>query len=463
MRRGFVQHMVDVSVLLALAGCATTSTRADRAAVVASLSRARIASADADLASARRPELRGPLTSERAVAIALLSSPETSLALTELGVARAALVDAATPPDLHLGAVIHSHDGTQNFELEAEIDVTALVFAHARARAHRPSVEAARARVAQELGALAVRVRTAFVDAMVARQVFDLSAVEERVAQAAAETSRAMFVAGNVPELHVAEHEAAVAAASLERQAAEEAFVRARFALERAIGISHGDWVLGEALADLGELPDDRMLIEPRAVEASFARRAAAGELLAMRRMRAVTNTTGHLPTVHAGVSAERDEGEWAVGPSLVVGVPLGSRTRGATAMLGARADAARATLRRVELDVRRGARLSRAVLEAAYERARLFRDALIPQRRRVLDETLRHYNAMQVGVFELLAARRRLAEAERGYADALGALARARIAFDAWSAGIMVETAATASSPAAEQGNDTNAAHAGH
>ena len=44
----------------------------------------------------------------------------------------------------------------------------------------------------------------------------------------------------------------------------------------------------------------------------------------------------------------------------------------------------------------------------------------IVPQRQRILDETLKQYNAMNASTFELLIARRDLVDAGRQYIDSL-------------------------------------------
>jgi cobalt-zinc-cadmium efflux system outer membrane protein len=73
-----------------------------------------------------------------------------------------------------------------------------------------------------------------------------------------------------------------------------------------------------------------------------------------------------------------------------------------------------------VGVRVRSAARLVRARLEGAEDRARYSRDIVLPLRERIVRETQLQYNAMQVGVFELLRAREQQIQAAIAYVDAL-------------------------------------------
>ena len=68
--------------------------------------------------------------------------------------------------------------------------------------------------------------------------------------------------------------------------------------------------------------------------------------------------------------------------------------------------------------------------------RARHLRTAVLPAHQKVLDETQRAYNAMQISVFGLLAAQRTLLEAAVMDVEALEGFWRARLTLDTLLAG---------------------------
>ncbi|HEV8549557.1 MAG TPA: TolC family protein, partial [Polyangiaceae bacterium] len=130
-------------------------------------------------------------------------------------------------------------------------------------------------------------------------------------------------------------------------------------------------------------------------------------------------STERWLPGLKAGVSARR-ETHWAVGPAVVLEVPLFYQGQG-------KVDAARGEERRQKalgqagaVEVRNDARATATRLGAARDNALLYRDVLLPLRKRVLDETELHYNTMTVGVFQLLAAKRDQIETARTYVELL-------------------------------------------
>ena len=80
-------------------------------------------------------------------------------------------------------------------------------------------------------------------------------------------------------------------------------------------------------------------------------------------------------------------------------------------------------------LNIRAEARAAALRLRAAQERVAYYRQVILPVRQQVLDQTQLQYNAMQVGVFQLLQARQDQVRAGAEYIESLRTywLARAR------------------------------------
>ncbi|MBK7580137.1 MAG: TolC family protein [Myxococcales bacterium] len=130
----------------------------------------------------------------------------------------------------------------------------------------------------------------------------------------------------------------------------------------------------------------------------------------------------GLLPEVRAGVAAEKEinESRWGVGPAVGLELPLFYQGQGEVA-------AARAEMRRqarlhdvTAIQVRSAARTTAATLSVARERVRFYETVLLPLRERVVAETQLQYNAMNAGVFQLIAAKRDQVETGRAYVEAL-------------------------------------------
>jgi cobalt-zinc-cadmium efflux system outer membrane protein len=62
--------------------------------------------------------------------------------------------------------------------------------------------------------------------------------------------------------------------------------------------------------------------------------------------------------------------------------------------------------------------RRERERLRSARARTESFRERLLPLRVTILDQTLRHYNMMLLGAYDVLAARRAELESEKEYVE---------------------------------------------
>jgi cobalt-zinc-cadmium efflux system outer membrane protein len=71
-------------------------------------------------------------------------------------------------------------------------------------------------------------------------------------------------------------------------------------------------------------------------------------------------------------------------------------------------------------IDVRSQIRELRDELTSKRETARFYQDELLPGQRRILNESLMNYNAMEIGNFELFATKAEEARTEREYLEAV-------------------------------------------
>jgi cobalt-zinc-cadmium efflux system outer membrane protein len=132
------------------------------------------------------------------------------------------------------------------------------------------------------------------------------------------------------------------------------------------------------------------------------------------------------------GAGAEREgEEAWKVGPVLAVPIPLFDQGQ-------ARIGRAVAELRRAQQDyyalgvrIRATARAVQDRVEGAQDRALYYRDILLPLRERIVNEAQLHYNAMQIGIIQLLRDREQQIDTGVAYVEALREywLARADLA----------------------------------
>jgi cobalt-zinc-cadmium efflux system outer membrane protein len=453
-------------------GCATSSLATDIARVreasrVDALPDVATQPVDTGAADDVRAILAKPLDADAAVRLALLNNRELRATLRELGVARGRLVQAGLVPNPIVEAELVPERDTE-IELRVEYHVTGAVLAPLRARATAPEVEAARYRTAAAVVRLGYRVREAYYRALAASQRVHVAHRMQDSQAAARDAARALFEAGNVRELDLAGQEAAyekgrITVAQLELEALD-----AREELQKLLGL-YGDttaWRFAEELPEAGPLPPLPDALETAAIRANLDLRRSREELEGLARQAGVTRLDGWLPDVSVDVhglhvtpepgTRATDAREWRFGGGVTMTLPMFDRNQGATASLEAAFDAALERHLGLATDLRASARQARARVVSAHARARTYQEVIVPAQRRVSEQTLLQYNAMQIGVFQLLSARREALDVELAELETLREYWTAVAALQALLTGVQVDgSAATGAVGSVDATND--------
>lgn len=377
------------------------------------------------------------LTADEAVARALAHNKELSALLTEVDRAGAERLAArAMPnPSAELGLVEGGHVGVGS--LEVDFALTEALLTPLRARPAGAALDAASFAASAEMLRFEFTVRAALYEAQAATARYQAAARAVDAWAAAAETARALYEAGNVPELDVAVQEAEYARARVGLDAVALELVAAREHLARLVG-----GPVFEALAPLPrpaplDLPDD---LEARAVAASLELRARDARVQGANAAWTHARVDAFVPDVGLFVGSARHEQGWSAEAGVHLEVPLFALGRGEIGGYDAQRRAERDLRAQAEIEVRSAAREAQARLISAHDRAEHFAQVVVPARERVSRQTLLQYNAMQVSVFQLLEARRAELEAQATLADLLAERAVAQAALDALLAGVRVD-----------------------
>ncbi len=382
-----------------------------------------------------RALLEGGVDEDEAVRIALLANRSITASYAELGLHSADLAQASlwANPILDVGLLFFD-DGTE-IDLGLSQSFVDVFLRPGRTAVAEHELEAARARVARGIVAHAFRTRRAHVSAVAARTRVEMETRRAAAAESAVDLARRLHDAGSFTAREVALEEAELAVRLLERSAAESAFLAIREELTRELGL-WGDAANYEIAGALRADPAsglDLERVESRAISASLDLAERRAHAAALARAAGVATLEARLPGASLGVGAmkDHDTSDWGVGPRGSIGIPLGDSG-------GARRFAAESALAVAEADhyaravlVRSYARTFRDRLRALDADARFARDVHVPAERRVVEETLRNYNAMQVGAFDVLRAQGIEIGAER---HALALLA------EAWKARLDLE-----------------------
>jgi cobalt-zinc-cadmium efflux system outer membrane protein len=127
------------------------------------------------------------------------------------------------------------------------------------------------------------------------------------------------------------------------------------------------------------------------------------------------------VPDLDVGVEAEREGDEtWKVGPTIALPIPLFDQGQARIGRAAAELPRAQQEYYALGVRIRATARAAEDRLAGARDRALYYRDILLPLRERIVNEGQLYYNAMQIGIFQLLRDREQQIETGVAYVEAL-------------------------------------------
>jgi len=372
---------------------------------------------------ALRALLGRPLTADVAVQIAMLNNRELQALYADLGVAEADLVAAGLfrNPVLDAAVLFPLSGARPDLQLGVVVGFLDALYVPLRKRVATARFEEAKLRVTGAVMDMAGRAREAFYAHQATEQVLDLRRTIAEALIASFEVSRRLHEAGNISDLDLARDRAGTEASRLALRSAEIAARLSRERLNELLGL-WGAETAWEVDARLPEIPAEPLPVddlERTALSRSVDLAQARQRIIAMGQQLGYDRATSWLPELDLGVEAEREEG-WKLGPVLSVPIPLFNQGQ-------ARVGRAMVELRRAQQEhyalavkIRAAARAARDRVAGARDRALYYRDILLPLQERIVNEAQLQYNAMQLGIVQLLRDRERQIESGVAYVEAL-------------------------------------------
>jgi cobalt-zinc-cadmium efflux system outer membrane protein len=421
-----------VALLVLLTGCATFDQRAgfsDVSDAVAAHSGKRVVwnlgtELDAQVAQEVRALLQDTLTADGAVQVALLNSRDLQALYAELGVAQADLVQAGLLRNPVFDGVVRVlvNGGPPELEFNAAMDFLDIFYRPLRRRVAAARFEEAKVEVTGAVLDFATMVRASFYRHQANEQMLELLQTIVQALAVAFDVTQRLHEAGNITDLDLARDRALFEEEKLRLRAAEVAARQSRARLNAVMGLwgEQTDWHIDRRLPDIPAQPLPLNGLEARALRQSLDLASARQRLLAAGEQLGVSRAVALLPDASLGAGGERAEGEWGVGPVFEFPIPLFDQGQ-------ARIGRAAAELRRAQQEyyalgvrLRSTARAVHERVQGAYDRALYYRDIVLPLRERIVHETQLQYNAMQLGVIDLLRAREQQIQAAVAYVETL-------------------------------------------
>jgi outer membrane protein, heavy metal efflux system len=438
-RSGY-RFKIIVLAFLPLAGCSTLSPEEPFNQVAESV-QAQIGKriswdagqyADPLVRSTIEKLLSRPLTPETAVQIALLNNRELQSTYADLGIAQANMMQAALwkNPVITGGVLFPITGGGIDYIFDFVLRVIDIVYIPLRKQVAESALEEAKFQVTARVMSIAGQTYLAFIDYVGERERVNVLRRAVESASAIVESGKALRKAGNITDFDFESQVALQIQFAGELSRAQLSAAEARERVNRLLGLTglQTQWRAPDRLPRISGRAPPLADVERTAIEASFDLGAIRQRLITMGRKYRVVDITSVLPKLDLGGRVDRDSGQDEAGPIFALELAVfdwGQARREAARMeiLKTRDEFTALAVR-----VRSFARLQQAKLLSARQIAVFYANTVIPQAQRFLQAAEKQYEAMEVGLFDLLEIKEKQIRVSVEYVGALKAYWRERV-----------------------------------
>ncbi len=367
------------------------------------------------------------LTEESAIQLALINNRNLQATYEDLGIAQADLVQAGLLRNPSLGFSIRFPEGsvgTVNTELSLVEDFLDLFMLPLRKRLAAEEFEHAKLRLADQVFRLVGEVRQQYYVIQAVQQLVELRRTVLEAAQTSAELAERQQRAGNIGDLELETERGTYQQAKLDLARDELQLELQRERFTRLLGLwgSQTDWTVSAKLADIPSSEDGLDHLESLAIARRLDVAAARQEAQVFAQALQVAKTSRFVGAVEVGVSrgVGPEAGIRVIGPTLRLELPLFDRRQGLIRRLEAQLNQSEKRLAALSIDARSEVRAARLALLSQRDVVEHYRKVLLPGRERIVALSQQRYNAMLLGVFQLLLAKQAEVEAYRQYIESV-------------------------------------------
>jgi cobalt-zinc-cadmium efflux system outer membrane protein len=446
----FALSMIALTCGVGVGACASTSPDPafhTTAAMVEARTGRRVTwnrggASDADANKMTHALLAADLTVDTAVQIALLNNASLQATYEDLSIAQADLVQAGLLANPVFGAGVAlplSGSVRSGVNLSVSEDFLSVFLIAARKKVADAELRATESRVGDAVLRMACAVQTAFYRLAAAQQIVAMRRTLQETGAAAIDMANRQHEAGNISDLDLATETAASEELATDLIRSESEVAAAHEELARLLGIGGAESPF-QVSAKLPELPErargdlDLEAIESRALAHRLDLAAAHEEVEARSHALSLGRGARWLGGSSIGASYDHAPERYSViGPTAGVELPIFDQKQAVIARLEAELRIAEAREKALAAEVRSQVREAVERVLAARAVVDRYATVMVPLRERVLDLSQQEYNAMLLGVYQLLQAKqgaltsyRELIEASRDYWTARAELDRA-------------------------------------
>jgi len=382
--------------------------------------------ADREVEKAIEDLLANELTPEAAVQIALLNNPNLQAVYEDLGVSQADVVEAGLLENPVLFGKARFPDKSEesaNYEFGVTQNFLNILMLPARKKLSAIRFEQVKMHVTDKVIQLAAEAQKSYFSAIGAKQIREMRNQITATARNAFELAQRLHSAGNISDLELAKENSRFQQLLLELANSEVALFDAREQLTRLMGLwgPQAGWRLPGQLPDIpaDEIPLQHL--ESMAIENRLDLAAEKKGVEALAQALGITIDWRWVGQIEVGISREREtDRTWVTGPELAIELPIFNQRQADIARLEAQLRRSQKRLTAQAIEIRSEIRSLRNHLVMQRNLIDHYRNTVLPLREQIVDLTLKNYNYMLMGAFDLLMAKQQKFESYQQYMEAV-------------------------------------------
>jgi outer membrane protein, heavy metal efflux system len=366
--------------------------------------------------------LESELTADAAVQIALLNNRGLQAELERLGVAQADLVEAGLLDNPVFGATLLFGDAGTEIDLDVVQSFVGVVSLSARRKVGQATADRIALEIADRVVQLAKDAQAQYYTVAGDAQALELARQIVTSTEAGAELAQRQRAAGNLSRRDQSMQQAFYAQTLLELAQAEAQLLSDRERLNRLMGVWRSDtgWRIPTRLPAVPDAVPAVDQLESRAIFQRLDLAAAKREAEAAAHALNLTRQFRYLAPLGIGVAFKRDtDGVKSVGPRVELGLPIFNQGQARLARAESELKRSQERVTALAIEIRSEAREASNRLAAAHAVVRHYQSVLLPLQQDIVSETLKFYNGMLVGVYDLLLAQQSQVQTARQYVAA--------------------------------------------
>lgn len=365
--------------------------------------------------------LKRRLTQDFVVNIALLNNQNLQAIYESLGIAKAHLVQAGL---LKNPIFSFSDRFSTNSSIADLLDISLfqnfleILLIPLKKRMAQAELDVTKSMIITQILDVIAETKIVFYTLQSAEQIWHLKKQILLATELSYEAAQRLFEVGNITDLEKSIERSIYEQAKLEVASWEINVLEAREKLNVLMGLwgRQIDWKISFNFPKLPEEEGDFKNIENEVIANSIDLKIASQELLAIAAGLGIDTTKLVLPQLNVGISSERDDSVWFVGPSFNLAIPFFDFGQANSAKAQAKILQHWNQYTSLAVEIRSKARSSRFTLLNTFRQSQYLQKVMVPLAEQITFSTLLQHNAMQLGVFRLLQAKQRELEKKIQY-----------------------------------------------